>query len=103
QAVRIVRERNCAIIFIDIKLPVMNGLETLLRLKKINPGLNAIMMTGYREEMRQIIDEALEASAVTCLYKPFDPWKALDLIHRLNGRSFGVGKQNEREEQHISR
>jgi two-component system, NtrC family, response regulator HydG len=86
EAVLVSRDRTFPVAFIDIKLPVMNGLETFLRLKNTNPGITAIMMTGYREEMRKTIDAALAASAATCLYKPFDPLKALDLIRQLNGR-----------------
>ncbi|MFC1964158.1 hypothetical protein ACFLV1_02115 [Chloroflexota bacterium] len=78
----------------------MNGLETFLRLKEINPGVTAVMMTGYRDEMKRIVQEALAASAVTCLYKPFDPWKALDLIHQLSGKQLSAGKQDERDKQY---
>jgi two-component system, NtrC family, response regulator HydG len=97
EALLLSRERSCPIALIDIKLPVMNGLETLLRLKEINPGVTAVMITGYREEMKETIDQALSAAAVTCLYKPFDPMKALELIQQLGAKPLRAGKQNERE------
>ncbi|MFH1651010.1 MAG: response regulator [Chloroflexota bacterium] len=100
EAVRLTRERNYPIVFIDIKLPVMNGLETFIRLKEMNPGITAIMMTGYREEMKQTVEAALAASAVTCLYKPFDPLKALDLIHRLATGPQTAGDRNEKQAQY---
>jgi len=86
EAVVIARERACPIAFIDIKLPLINGLETYLRLKEIHPNIMAIMMTGYREEEKTTVEAALAASAVTCLYKPFDPLNALDLINQLGSK-----------------
>jgi len=102
EAVAIARKRTCPIAFIDVKLPVMNGLDTFLRLKEINPGIMAIMITGYKEEMRKTINEALNASAVTCLYKPFNPLKALDLLNQLGAKPHRAGKRDEREKQYIS-
>ncbi|MFC1967485.1 response regulator [Chloroflexota bacterium] len=87
EAVKIARERPLQIAFIDIKLPLMNGLETYLKLKKLNPGITTIMMTGYREEVEDMVDKALSASAATCLYKPFDPTDALGLVTRLGGKT----------------
>ena len=86
EAVVIARERACPIAFIDIKLPIISGLETYLRLRKIHPDIMAIMMTGYREEEKKTVEAALAASAVTCLYKPFDPLKALDLVNQLGAQ-----------------
>ncbi len=80
EAITIVQQRVCRIAFVDIKLPLMDGLETLLRLKEINPNIMAIMMTGYRDEVKDTVDKAIAASAITCLYKPFDPLKALELV-----------------------
>ena len=88
EAVRIAKERACQIAFVDVKLPLMNGLETYLKLKEINPGIVTIMMTGYRDEARDIVEKALAASAVTCLYKPFDPFKAMNLVSRFSDRTY---------------
>ena len=87
EAIKIARERPFQIAFVDVKLPLMNGLETYLRLKEINPGIMTIMMTGYREEVGHLVDKALAASAASCLYKPFDPSEALCLVTQLGGKS----------------
>ncbi len=84
EAIQIARENSCQIAFIDVKLPKIDGLETLLRLKDINPGILPIMMTGFRNEVKEAVDKAQEASAITCLYKPFDPARAADLVRRIS-------------------
>ena len=46
------------IIFMDIKMPEINGVETFKRLKKIVPNATVIMMTAYAVE--DLVQEALE-------------------------------------------
>ena len=71
------------IIFIDMKLPTINGLETYLAIRKINPQVVAIMMTGYRQEMADLVDEALRNQAYACLYKPIKIEEMLQLIEEI--------------------
>ncbi|MFH1003660.1 MAG: response regulator, partial [Chloroflexota bacterium] len=80
EALRVAREVVCPIAFIDVRMPEMDGIETYLALKEINPELVPIMMTGYREEMCQIIEKYTEAPAATCLYKPFNPSQVMQLV-----------------------
>lgn len=82
---------DCHIAFVDIKLPFMDGFETYLKLKQINPDIRTILMTGYGDEVKDIIDKALAASVITCLYKPFDPSAAIDLVSQLGRQSYRAG------------
>jgi len=95
EAVVIAQEKACQIAFIDVKLPNMDGLETFLRLKEINPGILAIMITGFRNEVKDALDKAQAASAITCLYKPFDPSEAADLVRQISKKSHDPGSQDE--------
>lgn len=79
EAVATAQEKTFDIIFIDMKLPTLNGLETYLAIKKISPGTVAIMMTAYRQEMAELVQEALHNNAYTCLYKPLDMSELLNL------------------------
>jgi two-component system response regulator HydG len=83
EAVSITREKACQLAFIDVKLPNIDGLETLLRLKDINPDIVTIMMTGFRNEVKDALDKAQANSAITCLYKPFDPAEAANLVKKV--------------------
>ncbi|MEE8473261.1 MAG: response regulator [Dehalococcoidia bacterium] len=80
EAVSIAGETACSVAFVDIRLPNMNGLETCLELKRISPDLMVVMMTGYGDEVHDIVEKGLKASAVNCLYKPFDPSQVVDLV-----------------------
>ena len=95
EAVEIVSGRSCRMAFIDVKLPNIDGLETFLRIKEINPSILTVMMTGFQNEVRDALEKAQDASAVTCLYKPFDPADAADLVKKIAKPSRRSGRKNE--------
>ena len=83
QALQMAGEKLHDIIFIDIKLPTINGLQTYLGIKKINPRVVAVIMTGHREEMSELIDTATKESAYSVLYKPFDMESLLKIVDEI--------------------
>ena len=91
EAILIAQEKACQIAFIDIKLPSIDGLETFLRLKEINPDIFTVMMTGFRNEVKDALDKAQEASAIACLYKPFDPSEVTDLVKQIGIKTRNLG------------
>jgi CheY-like chemotaxis protein len=70
-AVKIAKQRVINMAFVDIKMKVMDGLATSIKLKEINPDIAIVMMTGYRDEVKHIIEEARDRGVSKCLYKPF--------------------------------
>ena len=95
EAITMAREKACRMAFIDIKLPNIDGLETFLRLKEINPGLLSVMMTGFRNEVKDALEKAQAASAVTCLYKPFDPAEVEALVKQFGKKTRRSGSRHE--------
>ena len=83
EAVAMMREKEYDIVFIDMKLPTLNGLETYLAIREINPEAVAIMMTAYRQEMSELVEEALHNAAYTCLYKPLEMEVVLQLLEEI--------------------
>lgn len=83
EAVSHAKARKYKLYFIDMKLPVLNGLELYLEIKKIDPQAIVIMMTAYRQEANDLIKQALEKGAYTCLYKPFDMDQAIKIIEQI--------------------
>jgi DNA-binding NtrC family response regulator len=86
EAISLAKERPQDILFIDMKLPVLNGLETYLEIKKINPKVVAVIMTAYRHEVDELMEQAVKNGAYACLYKPFDMDEALKIINEIHKR-----------------
>jgi two-component system response regulator HydG len=86
EAITLAREKAFDLLFVDIKLPAMNGLETFLTIKEFQPQVAAIFMTGYRQEVAELVSEALDHAAYTCLYKPFDMEIVLKLVEEIVAR-----------------
>ncbi|MBN2244004.1 MAG: response regulator [Acidobacteria bacterium] len=57
-------------IVLDLKMPGLDGIETLKRLKKINPDLQIILLTGHGS-IRDGVD-AMKHGALDFLEKPAD-------------------------------
>jgi DNA-binding NtrC family response regulator len=83
EAISLAKDRSQDILFIDMKLPVLNGLEVYAEIKKINPKAIMVLMTAYREEMDEMVKEAIENGAYCCLYKPLDMDEVIKLIDKI--------------------
>jgi DNA-binding response OmpR family regulator len=46
-AIAFARSRSVELAILDIKLKKMSGVDVLVELKKINPAMRAMMLTGY--------------------------------------------------------
>ncbi len=78
QAIEAARQMPFDVIFMDIKMPGINGVQTFREVKKINPQAVVIMMTAYSVE--DLVREALEEGAYTVVYKPFDMEHIVNII-----------------------
>ncbi len=79
-AIERLKEKDYEVVFIDFKMPVMNGLETYLELKKIKEDVKVIMMTGFRHEVADLIENARKYDVYSILYKPIEVDDMLLLI-----------------------
>lgn len=75
-----------AVVVLDIKLGAVNGVEVLKDIHAQYPGKPVLMMTGFREEMTDSIEQARKIGAYTCLYKPFEMDELLRLIEEIRTR-----------------
>ena len=75
-----VKERRFQVILLDIRLPGINGVETLKRVKEIRPDVGVIMITAYSE--KELVQEAVEQGSFTCLQKPLDMENLLGVVSR---------------------
>ena len=86
EAIALAKNRAHDIFCIDMKLPVLNGLETYLEIKKVNPLAIVMMMTGHRQEMDDLVKQAMYNGAYICLYKPFDMDEAIKIIDEISAK-----------------
>ena len=70
QAIKEYRANVFDIVFTDIRMPGMNGVEMFLQIKSLNPNAKVVVMTGFSES--QLIDTAKQKGAAGILHKPFD-------------------------------
>lgn len=47
EAIEELKQKEYDVILLDVKMPEMNGIEALAELKKINRGVEVIMLTGH--------------------------------------------------------
>jgi len=78
EALERVKERPFDAIFLDIRMPLMDGVETYRRIKKIRPEAVVMMMSAYA--MEDLVQEALEEGAYGILYKPLDIERVVTII-----------------------
>ena len=80
EAIDKVREMAFDVILLDMKMPVMNGVETYREIKKIRPRTVVILVTAYRVE--ELIQDALEEGAYAVLKKPLDIDRVVAMIEQ---------------------
>lgn len=80
EAIKSTAKSEPALIFMDVRMPGMDGLETLKKLKEINPKLLVIMMTAYSTTEKAIT--AMELGAYDYLTKPFDNRRLIEVIKK---------------------
>ncbi|MBC8869069.1 MAG: response regulator [Planctomycetes bacterium] len=85
-ALELVEQIRFDLVFVDVNLPAMNGLELYLAIKKITPSAVAIMITGMDEEFETLAQEAVRRNAYTIVRKPLDIDHVLGLLERITGK-----------------
>lgn len=70
EALEKAREKPFDLVFLDVRLPGMDGVETLEKIKKILPDAIVVMMSGHSVE--EDIRRAMEMGAQDFIAKPFD-------------------------------
>ncbi len=70
-AIDLCKERNFDLVFLDEQMPGLSGLETLQKLKELQPSLPAVMVTKSEEE--NIMEQAIGQKIADYLIKPVNP------------------------------
>jgi len=70
EALKIVNDKIPALVIMDVRMPEMDGLEVLEKIKKSHPKIQVIMMTAFSTTEKAI--HAMKLGAYDYITKPFD-------------------------------
>ncbi len=84
RAIEKVQNGHFDLILLDYKMPGMDGMEVLKRVKRINPEIDIVMMTAYGTIETAV--DTMKAGAVDYITKPVDLDELLILIDRISER-----------------
>jgi len=80
EAVKEIRERPYDVIILDVKMPEMDGIQTLEEIKKINASLEVIILTGHASV--DVAVEIMKLGGYEYLLKPYSTEELIDKIER---------------------
>jgi DNA-binding NtrC family response regulator len=81
QALEVFEEQPCNVVFADLKMPGMSGMDVLENIKRIEPDTHVVIMTGYGT-----IDTAvacMKMGAYDFILKPFDSEEFVQLPSKI--------------------
>ena len=81
EALAIFEEMSPELVLLDMKIPGMDGIEILKRMKQQCEGVQVVMMTAYGE--LNLIEEAKTWGAVRHFTKPFDVFELRETVKKL--------------------
>jgi len=84
EALKILKEMPIDVVVLDVKMPGMDGIETLRQIKKISPLVEVIMLTGHAN--MEVAIEGMELGAFDYLMKPMDIDELLYKLQDANKR-----------------
>ncbi|HBC94596.1 MAG TPA: response regulator, partial [Pelotomaculum sp.] len=85
EAVDIAKASHPDLVFMDVRMPLMGGLEALGKIKAMLPETEVIIMTAYGSE--ETVTRAMEGGALCCIAKPFDVEKIKELLENLEWKN----------------
>lgn len=80
EALQVFKDAQPALVLLDLKMPGMDGMEVLKRLREWDPALLVIVITGYATVETAI--EAMKQGAYDFISKPFEPEQLRIVVNR---------------------
>jgi len=73
QGLECLQQHSYDLIFLDLKMPGMNGCETLFQIRKINPDIPVYIITAFHEEYLSDLERLTDKNiSFELLKKPID-------------------------------
>ncbi len=80
EAIEHIKKNPVDLVILDIKMPKMDGLETLKQIKRTKPAIKVIIATGYKSV--ETATEATKLGASDYIVKPFESKEVLQAIKK---------------------
>jgi putative two-component system response regulator len=93
-------EPRPALVLSDIEMPGLSGVELLEGLKRLDPTIQVVMVTGVQQ--METVRQCVRAGAYDYIVKPFDADDLLSTVERALERSRLI-RQNEEYRRHLER
>jgi two-component system NtrC family response regulator len=93
EALSVLKNSDVDLVLTDMKMPSMDGIELLERIKQKDPGLPVIMMTAHGTVEKAV--EAMQKGAYNYILKPFDNERLVIYVNKAI-QMFRVIKENRR-------
>ena len=90
-AIAMLSKQAYSLVFLDENMPGLSGLETLMRIKELQPSLPIVMVTKSEEE--EIMDQAIGSKIADNLIKPVNPKQVLSSLKKILGRQSLITKK----------
>jgi DNA-binding NtrC family response regulator len=79
-ALELIDRESYDVVILDLKMPGMDGLEALARIKKRQPDIQVVLLTGHATVEKGV--EAIKRGALEFLEKPVDLSTLSEVIHK---------------------
>jgi DNA-binding NtrC family response regulator len=84
EALEEVKHKLYDVIILDVKMPGLDGIETLAEVKKLNPGIEVILLTGHAS-----VDSAVDGMRLGAFDYILKPCEIDLLMEKING-AYGI-------------
>ena len=80
EAVDKVKDSSFDLIFSDVHMPVLNGLEMVKKIRTIDKNITIVMMDSFPDLLSEL---AQEEGAISCIHKPFELKEIREILKNL--------------------
>jgi DNA-binding NtrC family response regulator len=80
EALGLIHDYTPDVVILDLRIPGMNGIETLKTIKKLDPTIEVIMLTGHGDV--QSVEEGMKSGALEYIMKPVDIGELISKIDK---------------------
>lgn len=96
EALELAKKRKYDLVISDLTMPFMNGVQLIAEIKKANPSIRAIIMTGYGST--EAVIEAMHTGVSDFITKPFKLEHMKKVIRKVlsEGENTGTNAHSEK-------